>query len=573
MFRERCVRHKYSILFVLFLICFYGYGIGRVYGFTFFPDEFGYWAHAAKAAGCDWSDIASRGSYYSYGYSMILFPIFKLCTDAVTAYRAAVTLNFILIGAVYFMLLGLMKRPGGLTEDRSALCAAVAAFYPCQLFYAKSTLAEPVLVALYAAICVLLCSYLEKNRRPALIGLVVALVYIHFVHMRAVGVLIAGILTLVSYLLTRTKGRRQLALLLPVCAVALAAGFAVKNRVQGGLYTDAALSSINDYAGQLEKLSYIFSREGMRDFAEGLAGKLLYMGLSGFGLTWWGGLYAIKQTGRLVRALRRGQPYDARGFLYVFILLSAAGELLINAIYNIHPLRVDSVVYGRYHEFVFPILMAFGMRELLSTASVWKGALAILLGQLPLTALAADCVRRHGLTNMHGYVMAGMSYMHNAAHFEAGAFLWSAYGFGALLTVVVVLAVTCVRENRRYEFLLTLLLVMELALSARISGLYTDAAAQATYRDTIIADKIEALAKEQPGRRIVYLSEEEWGFIGVLQFLLRDRKIELLPPEERTQAGEDDILILYYESAFTQEAQERYRNHLLSGHFDIYYNR
>ena len=107
--KEWSIRHKYAIIFVLFLVCFFGYSISRVYGFIFFPDEFGYWAYAAKAAGYDWSEMVSLGSYYSYGYSLILFPIFKLCKDSVMAYRVAVTLNFILLGATFFMLLSIAE--------------------------------------------------------------------------------------------------------------------------------------------------------------------------------------------------------------------------------------------------------------------------------------------------------------------------------------------------------------------------------------------------------------------------------------------------------------------------------
>ena len=55
------------IVVMTFILAVFFYGIGRVYGFSLFPDEFGYWASAAKAAGYDWSEISSLGSYYSFG--------------------------------------------------------------------------------------------------------------------------------------------------------------------------------------------------------------------------------------------------------------------------------------------------------------------------------------------------------------------------------------------------------------------------------------------------------------------------------------------------------------------------
>ena len=107
--KDWCIRHKYSIIFITFLFCVYEYSITRVYGFILFPDEFGYWSYAAKLAGYDWSDIVSLGSYYSYGYSLILFPIFLLCKDAILAYRVAVSINFVLLAGGYVILLGIVK--------------------------------------------------------------------------------------------------------------------------------------------------------------------------------------------------------------------------------------------------------------------------------------------------------------------------------------------------------------------------------------------------------------------------------------------------------------------------------
>ena len=165
MLKKWCIRNRYSVIFITFLLCFYGYNIGRVYGFIFFPDEFGYWAYAAKAAGYDWSEMVSLGSYYSYGYSLILFPIFKLCHNSVMAYRIAVTLNFILLGIAYFLLLFLANHLLKKREkERIAFYAAIAVFYPSWLFFAQTTMVENVLMTVFVLITVLLYDYLENNR-------------------------------------------------------------------------------------------------------------------------------------------------------------------------------------------------------------------------------------------------------------------------------------------------------------------------------------------------------------------------------------------------------------------------
>lgn len=559
-------------MFVLFLVCFYGYHINKVYGFTFFPDEFGYWAYAARAAGYDWSDIVSLGSYYSYGYSLVLFPVFYLCTDPVTAYRAAVTLNFILLGAVYFMLLRLVRRICGVGEGRSCFCAAVAVFYPCWLFYAKSTMVEVMLVAAYAAVCFLIWEYLEDNRWTTLLLAVLSLVYIHFLHMRAVAVMIAGMLVLLRSFRGRSRSAVRCVLVVLTGAFLLAGGFVLKEWLQGSLYmtADAALMHINDYSGQFEKVRYLFTMEGIRSFMEGLAGKVLYLGLASFGLAYWGIWYAVRR----IRESVRGQ-----GLFFWFILSSTAGELLINGVYNIRPIRVDSVIYGRYHEFVLPVLMAFGMHELMRTAHLWTGTAGAALAQFPLAAAAVGCVERLGLTDIHGYVAVGMSYVEDAAHAQPSAFIWKAYCAGILLTFLTALVAWAARRRKGHDFLLVSIIVMEFLLSVRLSGLYIDEAARASCRDLTVAGKIQELRAEDPERRIVYLREDEWAFISILQFMMRDEQIDILPvrdsiadypPEELDTR---DILVLFFESGSTKEAEERYASHLLNGHFYIYYNR
>ena len=151
------MHHAYAIAFLLMLCCFFGYSTGRIYGFTILPDEFGYWSYAAAAAGYDWSGIVSLNSYYSYGYSVILLPVFLLFQDGLMAYRAAVTVNFVMLAGIGLMLQYLAGRLFS-DKDRRLLSAfaAAAALFPTLLLYARTTMAETLLAFLYLLAAVLL---------------------------------------------------------------------------------------------------------------------------------------------------------------------------------------------------------------------------------------------------------------------------------------------------------------------------------------------------------------------------------------------------------------------------------
>lgn len=583
--RQWWMRHKYSIIFIAFLICFYGYHIGRSYGFIFFPDEFGYWTYAAQLSGYDWSDIVSLGSYYSYGYSLILFPIFQLCKDAVMAYRVAVTCNFILLGVVYFFLLFLAKRLYGTQSKVNLyLTVAVAVFYPSWLFYARTTMVETILMATFVGICVLLYRYLEKNKWSTLIGLVLCIVYIHFLHMRAIGVLIAGVITLVIYFLSQSRKWKQFFVLIIVSVLVLGAGFALKDWVQGLIYTSAAEGTlhINDYAGQLEKVWYLFSEEGMKNFISGLAGKVLYLGIASFGLAYWGVWKTWKETYRYFRAIIKKEEVQTKKVFYLFVLLTTIGETLINAIYNVRPLRVDSVTYGRYHEFVMPVLMLLGIIELIQTKNKWKGTMGILLLELPMVPMLLESINRYGLTNMHGYVMVGMSYLHHWQEFESNRFFWQTYVMGIALTIGVTLIITIAqrfsKEYHMQEIALVLLIVMEFALSVRASTLYIEPSTMGAYRDSILVEYIQEIQAEKENSRLIYIHEEEKTIISILQFMLRDKDIEVVSQKKSISqytAEEltiDDLIILDFDSSYAQEVEKQYKKHILHGHFVVYYN-
>ena len=89
--------HIYFILLLLIIFCVFQYGGRKICGFSLYPDEFGYWASAAKVIGYEWSEVASLGSYYSFGYSLLLAPLLKLFREGIAAYRAAIAVNMILM--------------------------------------------------------------------------------------------------------------------------------------------------------------------------------------------------------------------------------------------------------------------------------------------------------------------------------------------------------------------------------------------------------------------------------------------------------------------------------------------
>lgn len=555
--RSWCMQRRYDILFTLLVFCIACHDISKSYGFYFPADEFGYWSYAARLAGYDWSDIASLSSYYSYGYSLILLPVFLLVKNGVTAYRVALFVNFILLVVCFFLLQKMGKT----------FYAAVAVFYPTWLFYAGTTFAEILLVTLYLVICMLLLKYLQTDQKRYLVLMLATMVYLYFVHMRAVGVLISGILVLLVYSIKKGgKKVRYMLVLLAGMAVLLTAGLLVKKYWTGIVYRDAAdtLKNVNDYAGQFGKIISIFSKEGLGNLLISVSGKLLYLGLASFGMAYFGMVYAV-------RRVRKGKYFP------LFVLLSTLMAVMISAVYTIYPARVDTLTYGRYHEYVMPILIVMGIKELraknMTARRTAYGIVAILAAEAVMTWLVMISLRQNGQMSFFGNTICGISWLYDAESFEPVSFYWKVYLVYIVLTSVACMGIWWTGRHKGREVFLMFLVAVQIGIGIRLSTMYIDAARLGCYRDTLMVKKVYELNPEND-REIYYSTGgEDFGNIGILQFMMRDIPIHIVKEDyDLDTQRESDLLLIDFRSSQAQILEEKYNNHIMNGHFTLYYN-
>lgn len=147
-----------------------------------------------------------------------------------------------------------------------------------------------------------------------------------------------------------------------------------------------------------------------------------------------------------------------------------------------------------------------------------------------------------------------------------------------LLSFAVTVIIVAEKKWNTNGVILIMVVVLEFVLSVRASELYIDTSSIGAFRDSIVAEKIEELRKDNDDRRVVYIQENEEAFISIMQFMLRDIDIELLQYRKtieeyaNTEIDADDIILLSYDSAYTNEVEKKYQNTMLNGHFVIYYN-
>ena len=92
----------------------------------------------------------------------------RICSelDSIYAYRAAVTINFMLMIIAYAVLMRIiMAFQKEKKVSYAALISGIAILYPSWLYYSRSTMTEILVMSMYIVICMLMSQYLEKGKR------------------------------------------------------------------------------------------------------------------------------------------------------------------------------------------------------------------------------------------------------------------------------------------------------------------------------------------------------------------------------------------------------------------------
>lgn len=566
----------YLILILLIIFGIFQYGINKICGFTLVPDEFGYWSSAARTVGYDWSPVASLGSYYSPGYSFLLIPILKLFSNGVAAYRAAVFLNMLLMCAGVVLMQEILKRMfPEIDKAKRALISGTAVLYPSWIFYMQMTMTEALLMFLFVFITWVFICLIQKTKVTIAAALAVALIYIYCVHMRTVGVLIACVITLFLWMLSERPNLKTVITFWGVLLLFLLLAAAMKQNTIAEVFAnaDARILSVNDYGSQWGKLRQIFTTHGIVQFAREVMAKVFYLGLASFGIFYWGIVFTIKKTVSLVKKLFRKERGNGVEWTALFLLLSITGEILIGSIYMFQGGLIDTLIYGRYDEFVVPVFILLGIAEMSRSRWLFKGTLLMGTGTGLFIPVILNLIEKRNLTGIRGYMVAGISYLLKEDELNSYLFFRDTWilCFGVML--LCALFVWLSGKNKNAAWILSGILVIEIAAGLQISNHYTYTANDSNFMDLSIAETIED--KSRPGNSVLYLDEGKPEYIDFIQMQLREKTIEVIGEEQLAlMEGEAEnlFLITHKDTFYRNKLENVFDNCLAANTFYLFYN-
>ncbi len=362
----------YRIGYALCCLCIVYFNlinIGKLTAPSILFDEFGYLATGALFAGRDWSEVISKCSvpYYSYGYGFIISFILRAISTPELAYQVLILLNVMMTCAMLFLSNYVCKAFICNKEFRLIVCGA-ACFFPGIIHNTQFAWTEILLTFLFWLALALFKKILDGGNVFVSAALGVTVCYIYIVHQRGVGLLGVSVIMIILLYILNIVSKKQLFTFLIVIGTCIFFHMCIKEYVKEFLWTNDYILDekvyTNDYAGQIQKIKFLFSFEGIKCFVLGILGKLFYFGLCSFFLGFEGIYFTICKSKELIGNILNKKNVSVNHeteYLSLFILLSFASTLIISTIFHIYPSRIDAVMYGRYTDWVVIIFIVMGL--------------------------------------------------------------------------------------------------------------------------------------------------------------------------------------------------------------------
>lgn len=557
LYKEISRRDKVVFVTVLLLVfSVFQLGIKQICGFTIYPDEFGYWASAAKIIGWDWSEVASLGSYYSFGYSIWLFPILYFAPNSVMAYQTAIFINMLFMCLGYcFLCMITEKLFGNMPRTLRYLISGTAVLYPAWIFYMQMTMAEALLMTLFIVVIYLFIVFIENPGMLTGILLVAVLFYFYIVHMRTVGTMLACGITLFLWGIVKPHCRKYVFGILCLTIIAFIGAFYIKEWVQQSVYMLASAEKLagNDYAGEIKNIRYVFTTDGFRSLMSHLAGKVIYWGVASLGLVYWAFAWMLCQIRSLVKKIRNGKDGITSEWFAVFLLLISLAQITVSSLFYIRSKKLDFYMNGRYIDFLVPVLILTGVYHLYKSDCRWRKTVMFGLIHIGLAFVTAVTIWKDELQRIRGYHQIGTIWLLNNNEVNTIKYLTTIASVGVLFLLLVAFFVWLIRKKEVFIWSLALLMFIEIGIGLIASIRYCYSSNNLNYRGLVFLDIVEE--KCIPDAEIYYMDDGSDQWIDFIQMQLREQSIKVVT-EETLQQNSADIDILF--TVNTETNMEKY---------------
>lgn len=331
------------------------------------PDESGYLWNAAYFGGIDWDDLA-QSAYYGYGYSIFLVPILKFSTSGSALIKGAYVVNILFVLGLYIVFALLLKN----FFDRYSIWGAIIAGISCltpYLFVSSYKVICENCLTFFSSLLILLFYYCLKTRKLCFyFSSVLIAAFIPFIHTR--GIVVSGtffLFSLCDILLKRKINYKRIIVVLSTFFCACLVLYLIKKsnldfRNTVGTKNEYPQNSVNLITSNYlkERLLRIINL-GIWNYLGSFASKLFYATVSTGGLALLGVINSGYMISRIFypkdneNSILNEKEY-AKSITFLLIITNFF-MVIIASVFNSIGGNFQYIYYGRYYEYVIPMML------------------------------------------------------------------------------------------------------------------------------------------------------------------------------------------------------------------------
>ena len=345
-----------GFFFILFAGLIY---IDKLNGPIIQPDELGYWSHAANILGFSWKN-ATHG-WYSYGYSLLLIPVFFISQNMYFMYKLAIIENAILLILNYILGIKIIFELDDKIKNSVAIGISIisscysAYFFQCHLAWSEMFLYAFFMLTLYMCL-----KFLKTKNLLNTFLFSFCIGFIYIIHNRTIVIFIASLLFFLLLLINRSIKIKNFIIFIFVFLGIFFVNYFIKIELSQIMWNVPNGFTNNSFFSEAHKLNLFCSLSGLVTLCSSFIGKLWYLQISTLGFVLFGFIYIFKKVYIAIKE----RNIDSYFFFYVFLLLSVLGTLAINSIVmsdiqlsGKNRILIEPVFYGRYSDMITGILI------------------------------------------------------------------------------------------------------------------------------------------------------------------------------------------------------------------------
>lgn len=259
-------------------------------------DEIGTIAGATLLANIDWSEVISKTSYYGFGYSIFMTPVFWFFEEPYIIYHILLEYNAVCLGASAVICYMILTKAFMITNELEKIIVSIASVVFVGSLSSTNFITNEcaIILILWILLYLLVLLHIRKNENRNMIALSIllgfTLSYGLLIHTRVLFFWGAAFIYIFTYWLIK----RKFVVHIPSLIVTLATGYLFTRGLTKYVQNTLWLASGSELNNSIEKIGvgfknylYILSWDGIKAFINTVIGQVYGM----FNLT--GGLMAI----------------------------------------------------------------------------------------------------------------------------------------------------------------------------------------------------------------------------------------------------------------------------------------